>query len=174
MLAMDHQSGPDVNEHGEKQNAGPQQKHGLMVYVAIALLGCLVLMVVFINVPGTRASAGAAMTRTGWQLQSCADNTGVMITATSGPAITAMFSTNGRVDGFAGCNHYSATYLTRDYSIAISPAATSMMFCTGPGIMDLEQAYLSDLEKSVELRITESYLKMYDRTGKPLLVFVPV
>jgi len=174
MQAMTDQSGQDSNDCEDPEAIDPAQKRGLMVYIAIALLGCLVLMIVFINVPGIRASAGAAMTGTDWQLQSYADKTGVIIPAISNPAITATFSTNGRVSGFAGCNHYSATYSTMDYSITISPAATSLVFCTDPGIMDMEQAYLLDLEKSVEFRITESNLRMYDKTGKPLLVFVPV
>jgi heat shock protein HslJ len=158
MLAMDDPTRPEGSENEVTEKAGPPGKPGFLVYVAVALLACLVLMVVFINVPGTRASAGAAMTRTDWQLEFSADKNGVMVPALSGPAITASFSRNGRVSGFSGCNHYTATYTTKDYSIAISPVATSLIFCTDPGIMDQEQVYLSDLEKSVELWITESEL----------------
>ena len=37
--------------------------------------------------------------------------------------------------------------------------------------MQQEQAYLEDLSKAVEIRINESNLNLYDKTGKPVLVF---
>jgi heat shock protein HslJ len=75
------------------------------------------------------------------------------------------------MSGSAGCNQYAASYTTKDFAIAISPAATTMMYCENTNVMQQESAYIKDLAKAVELRVSESNLNLYDTTGKPLLVF---
>jgi heat shock protein HslJ len=154
--------------------AGPPEKMGPAFYAALALIGVLVLMVVILNYPAVRASSGTVMSQTNWTLQSYTDNTGILIPVISGSDVTARFSRDGQVSGSAGCNHYAATYTTRDYDITISGTATTLMACDGPGIMEQESAFLTDLSGAVSFRVTESYLKLYDAGGKPLLVFVPV
>jgi heat shock protein HslJ len=151
--------------------SGQPEKRDPMVWVAIALLGCLILLVVFVNVPGIRASAGTTMAQTDWQLQSYADATGVLVPALTDPVVTIRFGQDGSVTGFSGCNRYAATYTTKDYSINISSAAQSAAYCPEPGVMAQESAYLADLDATTEFRLTESNLKMFARTGKPLLVF---
>ena len=56
----------------------PPQPLGLKFYLALALVGLLVLLILFINIPGIRAYAGISMTRANWTLQSYADSTGVV------------------------------------------------------------------------------------------------
>jgi heat shock protein HslJ len=46
------------------------------------------------------------------------------------------------------------------------------MYCENPIIMQQETVYLNDLSKAVEIRVSESNLNLYDKTGKPVLVFV--
>jgi heat shock protein HslJ len=46
------------------------------------------------------------------------------------------------------------------------------MFCENPIVMQQETAYFNDLSITVELRVSESNLNLYDKTGKPVLVFV--
>ncbi|MFA4877831.1 MAG: META domain-containing protein [Methanoregula sp.] len=164
---------PDDTDEDDGDNpCRESQKRGLYFYFAVALLGCLVLLVVFVNIPLIQASAGATMTRTSWQLQSYANASGGMQPAT-GPNITARFSGDSRITGFAGCNDYIATYTTENYAISISPSATTRNTCGEPGMMALETLYLQDLDNSTEFRVTQTALKLYDRTGKPLLLFVP-
>jgi heat shock protein HslJ len=148
------------------------QKMGLAFYGALALIGVLVFLIVFVNVPGIRASAGMLLIQNTWSLQSYVDTNGVLIPAITGIPITAKFKIDGTVSGSAGCNRYSANYTTRDLSISISPPVMTEMYCENPLVMQQETAYLNDLSKAVEIRVSESNLNLYDKTGKPVLVFV--
>jgi heat shock protein HslJ len=149
----------------------PPQKMSLAFYAALALVGVLVILIVVMNVPGIRASTGMTLTRSTWTLQSYADANGGLVPAIDGPAVTARFSSDGTMSGSAGCNQYAASYTTRDFAITISPPASTMMYCENPGVMQQESSYLANLPKSVELRVSESNLNLYDTTGKPLLLF---
>jgi heat shock protein HslJ len=150
----------------------PPQSLGLKFYVALALVGLLVLMIIFVNIPAVRASAGVSITRSDWTLQSYADTTGTLVPLKPGTQVTAIFGIDGRVSGSAGCNHYNATYTVRDFAISISRPVSTKIFCGDPGVIQQESAYLNDLAGAGELRISESNLRLYDRSGKPVLVFV--
>ncbi len=150
----------------------PPQPMGLKFYLALALVGLLVLLILFINIPGIRASAGVSMTRANWTLQSYADSTGTLVTAQPGTKITAVFDSDGRVTGSALCNQYGAAYTVRDYAISISPPVSTKIFCSSQFVMQQESDYLNDLSGVAELRISESGLRLFDRSGKPVLVFV--
>jgi len=173
---MAETSGDDIQGRDEGQEApqGPAEKTGLAFYGALALIGLLVLMVVFLNYPAEKASAGAMMTRTCWTLQSYTDKTGILIPALSGSRVSARFGSDGSLTGSGGCNHYSARYSTRDYSLTISDAVSTLMFCPDPGVMDQETAYLGDLPRAASFRVDDSSLRMYDSAGRPLIIFIPV
>jgi heat shock protein HslJ len=148
------------------------QPIGLAFSIALALVGLLALLIIVVNIPGIKASAGVSMTRSDWTLQSYADTTGTFVPLKPGTEVTAIFGSDGRVSGSAGCNHYSATYTVRDFAISISPPVSTKIFCGDPDVMQQESAYLNDLVGSGELRISESNLIFYDGSGKPVLVFV--
>jgi heat shock protein HslJ len=164
----------DPDREPQDAPAVPAEKTGLAFYAALALVGILVLMVVFLNYPAVKASAGTLMTQTNWTLQSYTDKTGILIPALSGRGVTARFARDGSMTGSAGCNQYAASYSTKDYSINITDTVSTLMFCTEPGVMDQESAYLEDLSKAASFRVDESFLKMYDNAGKPLMVFIPL
>jgi heat shock protein HslJ len=167
-------SGDTAINDQETTPSEPPEKMGFAFYAALALIGLLVLMVVFLNYPAARANAGMLMTQTNWTLQSYTDATGIHIPVISGSNVTAQFGRDGRVTGSAGCNGYAATYQTRDYSITISGSSSTKMFCHGPGVMEQESAFLVDLSGASSFRVSESSLKFYDAAGKAVLVFVPV
>nr|WP_321349513.1 META domain-containing protein [uncultured Methanoregula sp.] len=146
------------------------QKPGLYLYIAIALLGCAVLLVVILNIPAIQASAGTTLTTTPWQLSSLANPGGNLSPANQG--IVARFGRDGRLGGNAGCNDYSATYTTYNYAIEISPPVTSLKSCPAPGVMDNETLYLQNLAIAKEFRVNAGQLRLYDRNGTPLLAFV--
>jgi heat shock protein HslJ len=148
------------------------QKMGPAFYGALALIGVLVFLIVFVNVPGIRASAGMLLTQNTWSLQSYVDTNGVLIPAITGTPITARFDTDGKVRGSGGCNQYSANYTTRDLAITISPPVMTEMYCENPIVMQQETAYINDLSIAVEIRVSESNLNLYDKTGIPVLMFV--
>lgn len=149
------------------------EKMGLGFYASLALIGFLVLMVLVLNYPAARANAGRVMAQTNWTLQSFTDASGSHIPAQSGTEVTAMFGSDGRIAGTAGCNRYFATYTTRDYQISITGIGSTKMFCHGPGVMEQESAFLEDLSKTSSFRVSESSLKFYDSAGKTVLAFVP-
>ena len=167
-------SGDTAINDQETNPSVPPEKMGLSFYAALALIGLLVLMVVFLNEPAARANAGMLMTQNNWTLQSYTDATGIHIPVISGSNVTARFGRDGRVTGSAGCNWYAAAYQTRDYSINISGISSTKMFCQGPGVMIQESAFLADLSRVSSFRVSESSLKFYDAAGKNILVFVPV
>jgi heat shock protein HslJ len=164
---------PAVENDMDKTPSGPPEKTGPAFYASLALIGCLVLMVVFLNYPAARANAGTMLTATNWTMQSCRDSTGILVPAHSATEVTAKFGGDGMVAGRAGCNGYFAAYTTRDYSISITGIGSTKMLCHGPGIMDQESAFLSDLSMAASFRVSESTLKFYDANGKTVLVFVP-
>ena len=139
--------------------------------IALALVGLLVLVILFVNIPGIRASAGVSISLTPWTLQSYGNVSKDLVPVKSETKITAVFGRDGIITGFAGCNQYHANYTVRNLAIAISPPASTRIFCGEAGVMEQEINYLNDLQKAVELRITESDLILYDRSGKPVLVF---
>ena len=161
---------PGTTDDSQKN---PPEKMGLGFYAALGLIGILVLMVVVLNYPAARANAGIVMTETAWTLQSYTDAAGLHRPAGSGTDTTAQFGRDGRMSGNAGCNRYTAAYETRDYSIIISEISSTEMACQGPGVMEQESAFLADLEKASSFRVSESFLKLYNNAGTPVLVFAP-
>lgn len=157
----------------ETPPSSPPEKMGLSFYAALALIGLLVLMVVFLNYPAERANAGKVMAQKNWILQSYTDATGTHLPVISGSTVTARFGKDGRMAGYSGCNGYSAMYTTKDYTISLSFESVTSMLCWGPGIRDQESAFLADLSAASSFRVSESYLKFYDSDGKIVLVFVP-
>jgi len=162
---------PETPEQ-DKITAIQPQKMGLAFYGALALVGILILLIVSMNVPGIRASAGMLLTQNNWTLESYVDTSGVLVPTVTRIPITAKFGTDGKVSGSAGCNQYSTQYITQDLAITFSPPVMTERYCENSFVMQQESAYLNDLSKAVELRVSESNLNLYDKTGKPVLVFV--
>jgi heat shock protein HslJ len=162
---------PETAEQ-DKTGITQPQTMGPAFYGALALVGVLVLLIVFFNVPGIRASTGMLLIQNTWTLQSYVDTSGGLVPAIRGTPITAKFYPDGTMSGSAGCNQYSASYTTKDLAVSISPPSMTEMYCENPIVMQQESAYLNDLSKAKELRVNELNLNLYDKTGKPVLMFV--
>jgi heat shock protein HslJ len=157
----------------DKTGITQPQTLGPAFYGALALVGVLVLLIVFFNVPGIRASTGMLLIQNTWTLQSYVDTSGVLVPAIRGTTpITAKFYPDGTMSGSAGCNQYSATYTMKDLAVSISPPSMTEMYCENPIVMQQESAYLNDLSKAVEIRVNAANLNLYDKTGKPVLMFI--
>ena len=146
-------------------------RKGIAFYALLVLMAVLILLVIFVNVPGIRAAAGTEMTRTGWALTSYADPGGILLPVIPDAGITAGFGTDGQVRGSSGCNEYIANYTVTDYAIRISDPVRTEMNCNGTGVMEQEQEFLSDLPKVSFLRIGPDALTLFDSSGKPVLEF---
>ena len=156
----------------DKTGITQPQKMGLAFFGALALIGVLVFLIVFVNVPGIRASAGILLTQNTWTLKSYVDQGGILVPVITGSPVTARFSTDGKVSGSAGCNQYRANYTMQDLAISVSPPVITGMYCENPVVMQQESAFLDDLSKAVAIRVSETNLNLYDQTGKPVLMFI--
>ncbi len=91
--------------------------------------------------------------------------------AITGTPVTAVFGSDGRVTGSAGCNQYFAEYEEAAPSLSIGPAGAPKMFCTGPGIMEQENTYLLRLGEVRSFSISGDHLTLSNGEGRPLLSF---
>ncbi len=169
---------PDTPDESAVSNeetvpAPPPEKMGVGFYAALAIIALLVLMILFLNYPAVKAGAGAALAEHNWTLQFLADRSGTLVPVQNGTIVTAVFDRQGGMSGSTGCNRYDARFNASEYQIAITGISSTEKACPGPGIMDQESAYLSDLSGVSFFRISESTLKFYDRAGKTILVLVP-
>jgi heat shock protein HslJ len=145
---------------------------GWKFFIALALVGILVLEIIFVNIPGIHASAGISLTSANWTLQSYGNLTGDLVPVIPGTAVTAIFDRNGTVTGSGGCNRYRAPYSIRDFAISISPPSSTKLLCNDSGVMEQEFYYFTNLPKVVQFRINKTELVLYDKSGNPVLVFV--
>ena len=86
--------------------------------------------------------------------------------------ITAEFvSSEGTVEGSAGCNSYSGIYTVEDNQLSIpGPIAATEMYCEEPeGVMDQEQEYLAALQLAESYEIDGDELRIH--CGDQVLVF---
>jgi heat shock protein HslJ len=107
---------------------------------------------------------------TAWTLNSFSTADAVS-SVTAGTPITAVFDENGSVTGSAGCNHYFASYTVTGTTLSIGGTGSTMMYCTGPGVMQQESTYLASLSRAAGFTITGNRLILVDIHGTPLLSF---
>lgn len=159
----------------ETTPSGPPEKMSPGFYVAFGLILILVVMILVWNTPATRMNAGIELTNTNWTLRALMDTNGILVPVISGSEITARFNrSQGRMDGYSGCNWYSALYTKRDYSVTLKREIITDMACWDPTVMEQEKVFLDDLSKPATYSLGDSTLKFYDAAGKTIFVFVPV
>jgi len=146
---------------------------GRNFYLVMALIGLMLFLIVFFNVPATRASAATTLVTNNWTLASYATTPGELVPVINGTLITARFGKDGIVRGSAGCNWYTGTYTVKEYALSITALGSTKMNCPASGVMIQETQYLSDLGDASAIRIYEPDLNVYDVQGKLLLVFGP-
>jgi heat shock protein HslJ len=146
---------------------------GSMIYVAVVLIGILLVLIVFMNVTGMAATASTAITESPWALQSITDRDGTTTPVLNGTTVTAKFLADGTLYGNGGCNSYSARYLVKDTLIVVSQVTTTEIACEQPGVMLQESRYYAALGDADALRIHDRTLTLYSTEGKPVLTFVP-
>jgi heat shock protein HslJ len=83
--------------------------------------------------------------------------------------VTATIS-GGRIAGRSACNQYSAACLVAGARIEISHATSTRMACPEPE-MELEQAFLANLDRAASFIRVDDVLTFLDEEGRPVLVF---
>ena len=116
-------------------------------------------------------SYGSSIEDTDWVLQSYGEfgNLKDVLTDTE---ITAEFvSSEGTVEGSAGCNSYSGSYEVKDSQLSIpGPIAATEMYCMEPeGVMEQERQYLEILQAAESYSVEDGELQI--NCGGQVLVY---
>jgi len=116
-------------------------------------------------------SYGSSIEDTDWVLQSYGEF-GNLKDVLADTEITAGFvSSEGTVEGSAGCNSYSGSYEVEDSQLSIpGPIAATEMYCEEPeGVMNQEQEYLEILQAAESYSIEDGELQI--NCGSQALIF---
>ena len=107
---------------------------------------------------------------TAWTLTGYVHN-GTPVQALTAPKVTLNFGNDSRITGTAGCNHYFASYEVKGAAITIGPAGSTVMYCSDPGVMDQESAYLTLLGQAATIVADGDRLTLADTKGITILTF---
>jgi heat shock protein HslJ len=106
-----------------------------------------------------------------WMLTDININNGV--TGAAGEA-TAVFSEDGYLSGFTGCNNYRTTFTQDGTALAISPEIISTrMACPEGALSEQEAAFLTVLPQTATYQISGGRLELRDANGALLAAFAP-
>ncbi len=111
---------------------------------------------------------------TEWQATTYFDaGSGQMVSVLDGVLVTAAFGDGGSLNGSAGCNSYSSSYLVDGASLAITPPSSTGKICGQPeGIMEQESAFLTLLPSAGSFNIDGGQLFILDASGEVILEFI--
>lgn len=82
-------------------------------------------------------------------------------------SITLSFSSESQLNGFGGCNSYSAGYQVNGTNLSISGFSSTQVLC-GEEIDGVESLYLSTLQGATSYQVESSTLTIASSTGDPL------
>jgi heat shock protein HslJ len=106
-----------------------------------------------------------------WSLGSMVKD-GATVAIVPGTTITAKFTSDGSVNGAAGCNNYFASYTVSGNTMKVGPVGSTLMFCGAPaGVMNQETTYLGMLQNASTFSVTATELRILDASGKNQLVY---
>jgi heat shock protein HslJ len=84
--------------------------------------------------------------------------------------LTVQFTDSGRVEGTAGCNSYSARYVSDGASVRLTELSYSGTVCAGPpGIMPQETRFLDALRSVTRYTLTSDTLSLLDAGGRVIV-----
>ena len=89
---------------------------------------------------------------TSWRLVSYGERS-ALIDAIADVDVTAEFSSDGALNGYAGCNRYFTDFQIEDGLISIGPAGMTRMMCADNALQDQEFAFAAALERMIEPRL---------------------
>lgn len=117
---------------------------------------------------GATGGNGGRIEGVNWVLKSY-DSKGTARDVPRGVSVDALFE-GGKVSGFSGVNTYGGEYKLSGSSLTIGQVASTMM--AGPqDLMDLEQAYIADLQQASSYAADAGTLALLNRDGQKLLEY---
>lgn len=107
---------------------------------------------------------------TNWQASGINNNRGGVVSDKNTHLSTAQFS-DGKIQGKAACNQFSASYTLQNQTITIGPTRTTRMFCAEDGVMTQEAQFLYALTQVNRFEIQANRLYLRDASGSLWLSF---
>jgi heat shock protein HslJ len=96
-----------------------------------------------------------------------------VVTAVVGSKLSADFSIDGKLTGFAGCNKYTTAYETAGKNITIGTIASTRKVCSEPaGVMEQEIQFFKVLESAASYHFEGDQLKLRTADGALAVTFV--
>ncbi|MFN8473148.1 MAG: META domain-containing protein [Anaerolineae bacterium] len=111
-----------------------------------------------------QVSQPVSLTTTRWVAIGYNNGKNAVQSVAAGTEITAIFGTDGKLTGSAGCNSYNAGYQTTGTNIQIEPPASTKKACA-QAVMAQEAAYLAALPNASTYTIRDDTLELRDATG---------
>ena len=147
---------------------------GWSFWAVMALVGVLILLIIYAQIQGVTRPVAVNLTGTSWTLASYSDAERIMVTVQGEPVTNISFGPAGmeNISGYAGCAWYTYTY-TRSNATAFyfTNKTVVQSSCGGDGGFPAESAYLNDLDYTSTIYFRNGYLTFSDVSGKPVLVF---
>jgi heat shock protein HslJ len=86
--------------------------------------------------------------------------------------ISVVLDGHGSASGYAGCNRWSAGYLsTRPGALSFEPPVSTRMFCAEPdGVMDREAEFLAAIQRVKSYKLSEDHLHVELEGGRMVLI----
>lgn len=108
---------------------------------------------------------------TTWVLQSYGEPGNLKDVLTDTDITAEFISSQGTVEGSAGCNSYSGSYEVEDIQLSIpGPIAATEMYCMEPeGVMEQEQQYLEILQAAESYSVEDGKLQI--NCGDQVLIY---
>lgn len=85
--------------------------------------------------------------------------------------VTLQFEADGQAGGNSGCNAFSAQYEVSNGNLTFGEIVSTLMACSGEGIMDQEEAYLDALRRAETFEMTADRLTIAYANGTSRLTF---
>jgi heat shock protein HslJ len=112
------------------------------------------------HVPQPQTLAG-----TSWHVTGYNNGHEAVVSVVASANVTMTFSTDGKVSGSAGCNRYTAPYVSDGPKLTFGAIAATRRMCTQPdGVMEQEQQFLKALEAVTSAGVDGDRLEL--RTAK--------
>lgn len=153
----------------------PAAPMGRGFWAVMALIGVLVLLIIYAQVQGVTRSVPVNLTGTNWTMTHYVNDSGTMVPLTNGTDITLWFGKEpGTIlGGHSGCNWYTYNYTISTSTFVLERGSGTMtkMHCTDPGVIQVESTYIHNLESSSTIKFRSDHLYLYDPGQKLLLIF---
>ncbi|RIK45616.1 MAG: hypothetical protein DCC58_05905 [Chloroflexi bacterium] len=113
----------------------------------------------------------ARLTRTNWEVVMFNAGQQALVGPLDGTRMTAVFGTDKRVSGNAGCNTYSTDYLADRGSMTIAPEIISTRMACDEPIMEQEMQFLTILPQAATYELGADTLYLRAADGSLLVMF---